>query len=127
MDRQRARDLFWTVYALGFGIGLLIRVIDPPRALFMPIAILYVAALVWFGGHWLRAAVSDGSFTRAVPDYAWAFFGLLVIALGCGGVTLVVHLALGAEFTATDVSTGAFFGTFAVLGAWWMVRGRHAT
>ena len=127
MDRERASERFWIIYALGFGIGLVFRATDPPRAVVLPAAIAYGAAIGWFGLHWLLAAIRDGSLRRALPEYGWAFFGLLVIALGCGAVTLVVLLASGGEFTGTDISGGALLGTVAVLAGWWLMRGRHAT
>lgn len=120
MDRHRAQERFWTVSAIALVLGLLARWLDPPRALTIALAAVSGGASAHYGAHWLRGAIRDGSLRRALPDYGWAFVGLLVIAGACGLVTLAGLLIAREPVEAIDVSSGAAAGTLLVLGAWWL-------
>lgn len=121
MEREKAKDRFWTLWFSGFVIGLLVRWLDPPEGFRVPLIGLYLSGLVWFGAAWLRAALRDGSLGCALPEYGWAALSLAIITVACGLVALAVLAALGESITATSVSTGAGLGLFAVLVVWWLV------
>lgn len=125
MTREQAKERFLTLYGLGFVLGLLFRLLDPPRVLGIGAAVIWGLALGWFGLYWLRIAVRDGSLPRALPNYGWGFISLIVIAGGCGLVALVVLAIAGEPVTLTAISTGAALGLLAVLLVWWVTKGRH--
>jgi hypothetical protein len=115
MTRDQAKERFLTLYGLGFVLGLLLRLLDPPRVLGIGAAVIWGLALGWFGLSWLRIAVRDGSLQRALPNYGWGFISLIVIAGGCGLIAVIVLAIAGEPVTPTAISTGATLGLLAVL------------
>ena len=124
--RDRARGAFWALYAGGFALGLVLRAVDAPHAVGIPLVVLWGVAVVASGGAWLTLAVRDGTLARAVPDYLFAALGLVVIALGCAATALVALLAVGADVTVERVTGWAAIGTFAVLVVYWLARAARA-
>jgi hypothetical protein len=80
MSGEQARERFLTLYGLGFVLGLLFALLDPPSVLGVCAAVIWGLSLAWFGLSWLKIAVRDGSLQRALPSYGWGFISLVVIA-----------------------------------------------
>ena len=112
-------------YGCGFLLAWSIRLLEPPRALSIAAAVAWGALALWYFGWWTVLATRDGSLRRAIPEYASAFAGLVLIAAACGLVTWLVLLIRGGPIETIDVSSGAATGTLAVLVAWWLLSGRR--
>jgi O-antigen/teichoic acid export membrane protein len=107
-------------------LSVLLQLMDAPRLLgVVVVGVPFVAASV-FGVIWLRIAIRDGSFRRALPDYGWAFLTLLLIAAACAAITAAGYLIAGEPLQPTTLSGGAALGVFVVLSLWWLLRGRRA-
>jgi hypothetical protein len=90
--RHAARDRAATIWFAGYALGLIGQVVDLPRALRIPVAVAWGAALAAAALQWIMLAVRDGSLARAVPDYLWAAVALAGIALACAGSAIAVLL-----------------------------------
>lgn len=97
MTRAQAEDRFLTLYGFGIFLALLLRLVDAPRAVDLAFVVPWCIGCAVFGLTWLGHGIADGSLVRALPDYGWALFGLLVIAAGCALATLLVLLRSGSR------------------------------